>query len=64
MRPFALSVALICTLVGTASAWGPQGRSIVAEIAQEHLFVPAANKINKLLKGRSLVSIASECPVE
>jgi nuclease S1 len=59
MKAFALSVALTCAFGGQAAAWGPEGHSIVGEIAQEHLSEPAAQKINKLLNGRSLASIAS-----
>ena len=59
MKSLALSVAFLCALAARALAWGPEGHSIVAEIAQEHLSAPAANKINKLLKGRSLASVAT-----
>jgi hypothetical protein len=59
MRSIALAVALTCGLVGTASAWGPDGHSIVAEIAQQRLSEPAARLVKDLLKGRSLASIAS-----
>jgi nuclease S1 len=42
-----------------ASAWGPEGHSIVAEVAQQRLSEPATQLVRKLLKGRSLASIAS-----
>jgi nuclease S1 len=47
------------TLAGPAMAWGPEGHSIVAEIAQQRLTPQAAQMVQKLLKGRSLASIAS-----
>jgi hypothetical protein len=59
MRSIALAVALTSCFVGTALAWGPDGHSIVAEIAQQRLSGPAARLVEKLLKGRSLASIAS-----
>jgi len=59
MRSIALAAALSCALVGPALAWGPDGHSIVAEIAQQRLSEPAARLVEKLLKGRSLASIAS-----
>jgi hypothetical protein len=59
MRSFALAAALTGALVGPALAWGPEGHSIVAEVAQPRLSGPAAQMVAKLLKGRSLASIAS-----
>jgi nuclease S1 len=59
MKTLVVAAALAWAFVGQAFAWGPEGHSIVAEIAQERLANPAAEKINKLLHGRSLASIAS-----
>jgi nuclease S1 len=59
MRSFALAAALTGALIGPALAWGPEGHSIVAEVAQPRLSGPAAQMVAKLLKGRSLASIAS-----
>jgi nuclease S1 len=50
---------LTCVLVGQALAWGQEGHSIVAEIAQQRLSEKAAKTIQQLLKGRSLASVAS-----
>ena len=63
MRSLALAAALVCALVciltGDALAWGQEGHSIIAEIAQQRLSPPAAQTVATLLKGRSLASIAS-----
>lgn len=59
MRAIAFAAALTCALIGPALAWGPDGHSIVAEIAQQRLSGPAAQLVERLLKGRSLASIAS-----
>lgn len=59
MRAIALAGVLSCALAGPAVAWGPDGHSIVAEIAQQRLSEPAAQLVQRLLKGRSLASIAS-----
>ena len=59
MRAIALASVLTCALAAPALAWGPDGHSIVAEIAQQRLSEPAARLIQNLLKGRSLASIAS-----
>ena len=59
-RTLALSAALSCGLVGQALAWGPEGHSIVAEIAQRRLSPAAAALVANLLgSGHSLASIAS-----
>jgi hypothetical protein len=43
-----------------ALAWGPEGHSIVAELAQHRLSPPAAAEVERLLgPGRSLASIGS-----
>jgi nuclease S1 len=63
MRSLALAAALVCALVcvwtGDALAWGQEGHSIIAEIAQQRLSPAAAQRVAGLLKGRSLASIAS-----
>ena len=59
MKSIALSLVLTCALAGPSLAWGPEGHSIVAEIAQQRLSPAAAQMVQKLLKGRSLASIAS-----
>src|SRR5215510_4681790 len=60
LRSLTLSVALACVLVGTAAAWGPEGHSIVAEIAQRRLSPQGAGLVETLLgRGHSLASIAS-----
>jgi hypothetical protein len=59
MRSIILAAAFTCALVGSAAAWGPDGHSIVAEVAQQRLSEPAAQFVRKLLNGRSLASIAS-----
>jgi hypothetical protein len=59
MRTLALSIAFTGALVGQALAWGQEGHSIVAEIAQTRLTRQAAAAVAQLLNGRSLASIAS-----
>ena len=63
MRTLALTAgyafAFIGALAGQAFAWGQEGHSIIAEIAQLRLSPQAANAVAELLKGRSLASIAS-----
>jgi hypothetical protein len=63
MRMLALLTVLACAFGcaggGRALAWGPDGHSIVAEVAQPRLSPQAAQMVAKLLKGRSLASIAS-----
>jgi hypothetical protein len=63
MRMLALLTVLACAFGcaggGRALAWGPDGHSIVAEIAQPRLSPDAAQMVQKLLKGRSLASVAS-----
>jgi hypothetical protein len=52
-------LCLLC-LPGGAFAWGPEGHSIVAEIAQRRLSPDAAAIVEKLLgRGHSLASVAS-----
>jgi hypothetical protein len=59
MRSIILAAALTSALAGPALAWGPEGHSIVAEVAQQRLSESAAQLVRKLLNGRSLASIAS-----
>jgi nuclease S1 len=59
MKTLVLSVAFACALIQQAGAWGEEGHSIVAEVAQQRLSVPAAAIVQRLLKGRSLASVAS-----
>ena len=60
MRALILSVGFTCLFGVQASAWGPEGHSIVAEIAQRRLSPEAAAKIETLLgKAHSLASVAS-----
>jgi hypothetical protein len=59
MRSIVLAAAFTCALVGSAAAWGPDGHSIVAEVAQQRLSEPAAQLARKLLNGRSMASVAS-----
>ena len=60
LRSLTLSAALACVLVAPAAAWGPEGHSIVAEIAQRRLSPEGAGLVATLLgRGHSLASIAS-----
>jgi nuclease S1 len=60
LRTLTLSAALTCTLIAPAAAWGPEGHSIVAEIAQRRLTPEGAGMVATLLgRGHSLASIAS-----
>jgi hypothetical protein len=60
LRTLTLSAALACALVAPAFAWGPDGHSVVAEIAQRRLSPGAAEMVATLLgRGHSLASIAS-----
>jgi hypothetical protein len=59
MRTILLAVLLGAASCGSASGWGPEGHSIIAEIAQPRLTARAAALIAGLLDGRSLASVAS-----
>jgi hypothetical protein len=59
MKALILSMVFTCAVTGQTLAWGPEGHSIVAEIAQTRLTPQAAHMVAQLLKGRSLASIAS-----
>ena len=59
-RTMAVSAMLACLAAAPAAAWGPEGHSIVAEIAQRRLSPEAAAMVADLLgRGHSLASIAS-----
>lgn len=60
MRTLALSAMLAIALCGEALAWGQEGHSIVAEIAQRRLSPEAARAVEQVLgRGHSLASVAS-----
>jgi len=60
MRSLALSAILAVAFGGQALAWGQEGHSIIAEIAQRRLSPEAARGVELLLgRGHSLASVAS-----
>jgi len=59
MRSILLAAAITFVLVAKAMAWGQEGHSIVAEIAQTRLSAGAEQVVRRLLKGHSLASVAS-----
>ncbi len=60
LRTLTLSAVLTCTLIAPAAAWGPEGHSVVGEIAQRRLSPDAAAMVATLLgQGHSLASVAS-----
>jgi hypothetical protein len=60
MRTVSLAAALFWAMIGQALAWGQEGHSIVAEVAQHRLSPEAAAMVEQLLgKGHSLAAIAS-----
>ena len=60
MRAIAFAALLTCALSGQALAWGQEGHSIIAEIAQHRLSPEAAAMVEQLLgKGHSLASVGS-----
>ncbi len=59
MKAIWLALLAALSFCGTANAWGPEGHSIVAEIAQQRLTSQAAAMVQSLLAGRSLASVAS-----
>jgi len=60
MRSLALSAILAVAFNGQALAWGQEGHSIIAEIAQRRLSPDAARGVEQLLgRGHSLASVAS-----
>ena len=59
MRTVVLSAVLLCGLNAQGLAWGPEGHSVVAEVAQRRLSPPAAKMVEHLLgKGHALAAIA------
>lgn len=59
MRSAFPGLLVVLGLWAPASAWGPDGHSVVAEIAEVRLSEPALETVRRLLGGRSLASIAS-----
>jgi hypothetical protein len=60
MKTLAISAIFACSFISNAFAWGQDGHSIVAEIAQRRLSPDAATAVEKLLgKGHSLASVGS-----
>ena len=59
MRAIWLAALMTLLVAAPARAWGPEGHSIVAEIAQQRLTPEAAAAVAQLLHGRSLASVAS-----
>jgi hypothetical protein len=60
MRAVVLAAVLVCGLSAPAVAWGPEGHSVVGEIAQRRLSAPAAKMVEHLLgKGHALAATAS-----
>lgn len=50
---------VLLTLTTSASAWGPTGHRVVAEIAQRNLTPAAQAKVSSLLDGRTLADVAN-----
>jgi S1/P1 Nuclease len=60
MRKLVIACLIQFALLTQAHAWGPEGHSIVAEIAQRRLSPEAAAKVREILgENASLASIAS-----
>jgi hypothetical protein len=60
MRKLVITCLIQLALLAQAHAWGPEGHSIVAEIAQRRLTPEAAAKVREILgENASLASIAS-----
>jgi hypothetical protein len=60
MRAFGLALMFSCAFVSSALAWGQEGHSIIAEIAQRRLWPEAAGAVEQLLgRGHSLASVGS-----
>ncbi|MEH2480435.1 hypothetical protein V1282_003792 [Nitrobacteraceae bacterium AZCC 2146] len=59
MRSILLWTVACCSLATQALAWGPDGHSIVAEIAQREVSLPTREAIDKLLQHRTLASISA-----
>ena len=54
-----VATLLLFTLPTSASAWGPTGHRVVAEIAQRHLTPAAQSRVSSLLDGRTLADVAN-----
>ena len=54
-----VATLLLLTLPTSASAWGPTGHRVVAEIAQRHLTQAAQARVSSLLDGRTLADVAN-----
>jgi len=60
MRRVVLAAVLLCGLGAPAGAWGPEGHSVVAEVAQRRLSPQAQAMVERLLgPGHALAAIAS-----
>jgi nuclease S1 len=60
MKKLVIACLIQFALLAQAHAWGPEGHSIVAEIAQRRLTPEAAAKVREILgENASLASIAS-----
>src|SRR6476659_3224431 len=60
MRRLVAVMLWACSLTSQAGAWGQEGHSIIAEIAQRRLSAEAAAAVEKLLgKGHSLASVST-----
>ena len=59
MKAFGLAALLAVACCEQAGAWGQEGHSIVAEIAQQRLSSQAATAVESVLGRRSLASVAS-----
>jgi len=60
MRLFGTSVIIAGLIAGPAFAWGPEGHSVIAAIAEQSLSRPTLVKIRVMLEpGQSLSSVAS-----
>src|ERR1700719_1433669 len=60
MRPLIAPVVIVLASITRAWAWGPEGHSIIAEIAQRRLTPETTRAIEGLLgRGHSLAAVAS-----
>ena len=59
MRKALAALLWMYASMAPAFAWGPEGHSIVAEIAQRHLTPAAARQVRDILGNASLASVAS-----
>src|SRR5262249_4110869 len=60
MRPIFLTIAFAFAMISRALAWGQEGHSIIAEIAQRRLSPEAVVMVERLLgKNHSLASVSS-----